>query len=929
MTNTNRDSSSHAVDNGTRRPTDLRSQVTMVPPVGQTTMNPGETKPSQPTVVCPSALPLPFTAGQYTATEILAQGGMSTTYFGHLTSDDSQEVVIKIPDISSPRTVELFENECKILTELHHPNIVPVLETGSLRSPGGNSYPFMVMKYIAGQTLRQKIDTQGKISWGEAVVLLDDIGGALQYLFENHFCHRDVKPANIVFDTDTKHWILVDFGIAKSEQNNIMATMTMAGQDSGTWDYMPPEQLEGKVVDIRCDIYALGTVVWEALIGKVPRRGTKLPSALRDDLPADVDVLIAKMVEHDPEDRYQTPAELLDALHSGAKKVEDWKKRKTELRKFTRYSMIAVSILITIAVVWIIGDFVAVAKAKEIYEKNQSSATIALRELKKVAAKTPFFWGKRYFDKTIPDLQKKANDELNRMREQYSAIKAKSKQEDGSDDDLESGRVACENFVRTWGKIFEDTEEVSYADRQGKRLGEILRCRNAIAEAEKITAKCEKGKADFRKALSLCREIEPSLTFDDLKQKMSENIAALKNAAITNAIELADEMCATGSGESIFNAYRHLLDVKSYAGEDNRLSQKMDDVDDRFWNYCSTKAQAEVKNNRFANARNNAEHYGRLGKQLGMTRNILKLDRFLKTIAEAEETYDWNETVNIADKYLEDNAFKPALDRIERFAKKYPNTKMDVAGAKKIVADRFAGHIISTNGTLDDCQEQFDIFAGLFSMQNENIPALQKKLCQRVRQEIVDIMRSSSTKTELLAQIKYTKCTANQTRYLKRLKKYAMDFAADPEKSEHLWYRFAHLYQRPPDGINPEKKTVYWVTITDFSYHMSDSDYKEYKGKNDADIRIIIKGNAADCEYSIDAPTNQQDWSVSTVNGKKIIFWVDTKKGPVCAGIEDADMLDCGPKRLVNFNSSQFSRSGETSYTFDSGTKISIKWTTI
>ena len=856
---------------------------------------------------------------------------MSTTYVGHLTSDDSQEVVIKIPDISSPRTVELFENECKILTELHHPNIVPVLETGSLCSPGGNSYPFMVMKYIAGQTLRQKIDTQGKISWGEAVVLLDDIGGALQYLFENHFCHRDVKPANIVFDTETGHWILVDFGIAKSEQNNIMATMTMAGQDSGTWDYMPPEQLEGKVVDIRCDIYALGTVVWEALIGKVPRRGTKLPSALRDDLPKDVDVLIAKMVEHDPEDRYQTPAELLDALHSGAKKVEDWKKRKTELRKFTRYSMIAVSILITIAVVWIIGDFVAIAKAKEIYEQNKSSATIALRELNNVAAKMPFFWGKRYLDKTISELQKKANDELNKMREQYSAIKAKSKQEDGSDDDLESGRVACENFVCTWGKIFEDAEEVNYAVRQGKRLGEIQRCRNAIAEAEKITAKCEKGKADFRKALSLCQEIEPSLTFDDLKQKMSDHIAALKNAAITNAIELADNMCAAGSGESIFNAYRHLLDVKSYAGEDNRLSKKMDDVDDRFWNYCSTKAQAEVKNNRFANARNNAEHYGRLGKQLGMTRNILKLDRFLKTIAEAEETYDWNETVNIADKYLEDNAFKLALDRIERFAKKYPNTKMDVAGAKKIVADRFAGHIISTNGTLDDCQEQFDTFAGLFSMQNENIPALQKKLCARVRQEIIDIMRNSSAKAELLAQIKYTKCTADQTRYLEVLKKCAMDYAAeaDPEKRPRLWYRFAHSYQRPPDGINTEEKTVYLVTITDFSYHMSDSDYEKYKGRYDADIRIIIKGNAADCEYSIDAPTNQLDWSVSTVNGKKIIFWVDTKKGPVCAGIEDADMLDCGPKRLVNFNSSQFSRSGETSYTFDSGTKISIKWTTI
>src|SRR5574344_1992103 len=125
----------------------------------------------------------------------------------------------------------------------------------------------MVMKFIDGPSLRQQLKTQEKLSWDEAKKVLEDIATALGYLYINNMCHRDIKPDNIIFDKEARNWVLVDFGIAKSLQDNIRLTMTMAGQDSGTWDYMPPEQLDGKVVDIRCDIYALGTVIWEALIG--------------------------------------------------------------------------------------------------------------------------------------------------------------------------------------------------------------------------------------------------------------------------------------------------------------------------------------------------------------------------------------------------------------------------------------------------------------------------------------------------------------------------------------------------------------------------------------------------------------------------------------------------------------------------------------
>ena len=890
---------------------------------------------TQATVDDHAAISLPFTVGQYIATEILAKGGMSTTYLGYSANDDSQKVVIKIPDTSSPRTVELFENECKILTELHHPNIVPVLKTGAFCA----GLPYMVMKYIAGQSLRQKIDTQGKFSWSDTVDLLDDIAGALQYLFEKDFCHRDIKPANIVFDTDTKHWILVDFGIAKSMQNNIMATMTLAGQGSGTWDYMPPEQLEGKVVDIRCDIYALGTVAWEALIGRLPHRGTKLPSALRRDLPTDVDVLIAKMVEHNQEDRYQTPAEVLQALHGGAKKIEALIHLKRNLKKALKYVAWSLCITCLLGLMWITSDFFVNAKIHEIQETNKNSATVTIREIEKYISRTPLWLGRRYWASIETDLRTKANEEKRKMEDEYSTIKERIGLTEGEDADLENRKTLCENFVSKWGNIFGNTSELKYAAQQRDVLGNILRHRSEkkrldeiIAETKTITIECEKEKANFRRAISDCNQFESELHFDDLKQQLHAFVAELKKQAIDNALALADSKCADGgSGDNLFKAYQTLFEVKEYAGDDERLHTKMSEIDDSFWNYYLAKVQEELNKNHFKNARSYAEHYGRLGKPLGMTRNLSKADEVLKIIADAEETYDWNETVKVANKYLDDRAFPSAFDAVLRFEKKYPHTKIDIAKARKTIADRFASDIISTQRSLDDCQDQLETFIKLFSMQNDNIPALQRHLCFCVFEEIETIMfGDSSAKTEQLAQIKFTKCNDVQKQYLSSLKSVAMDSAANPG-DKFKWYTFFYRYERPPESCVKlsEPPRIYWVTITSFSYSMSKSDYDEYKGIGDADIQVKIQENTADEPFKINAPTNRREWSTSTTSsGNEIAFWFDTKGAALTAGIVDDDTFDRGPSRLVDFGASQFSRSGEASYSFDSGTKISIKWTT-
>ena len=830
----------------------------------------------------------------------------------------------------------MFENECKILTELHHPNIVPVLATGSFCNAEGNSYPYMVMKFIAGQSLRQKLDTQGKFSWNETFAMLNDVGGALQYLFEKNFCHRDIKPANIVFDTETKHWVLVDFGIAKTLQDNIMATMTMAGGDSGTWDYMPPEQLEGRSVDIRCDIYALGTVAWEALIGTVPRRGTKLPAALRNELPADVDVLIAKMVEHYQDDRYQTPADVLKALHDGAEKIEKKIRLKQDLRKISRYGIWTAVVVLLLGIAWITGDFLVKVGIDEIVEKNKSSATVTLREVGQYMTKVPLGLGRRHWESVRAEWDPRAEAEKAKMIREYAGIKPDIERTEGSDQELETRKIQCENFIQKWGDIFTNDEEIRYAAQQKQAFEGILNHRSqerqlkrTIAEAKKITTECAKEQANFRRAISECSQIEAVLTFDDLKQELRAFVGELKRQAVDDAIRRADQRCADGSGANLFNAYQSLREVKEYAGDDEKLLAKMNEIDDRFWNYCFSKAEEELKKNNFSNARKNAKMYEDQGMKIGMTRNLGKANGLLKGIEGAEEEFDWSETVKRENEYLNDKAFRLASNALNNFERKYPNTKVKISDERKKIATHFATYISSLREALDDCQEQFDEFVKLFSMQNENIPHLQQVLCYCVSNEIYTIMSSRSpVKKEELVNLKYTRCTKEQRKYLDELKTCAIDSAVEPEnKSKAL--AFLHKLQRPPKDCGMFEPFVYRVTITELAYEMSDSDYKEYKGDwgFDADIWMTIQGNTgAEEPFRKTAPVNCKKWSWSTEGGE-IAFWVRTDGSAITVRLDDKDLTKCGPSRIVNFNATDFSRSGEQSHTFESGTKIKIKWT--
>lgn len=559
------------------------------------------------------SIPLPFVAGEFQVTEFFTQGGMSTTYLGHKNTDPTERVIIKIPDVKNQKTVEMFRNECLILSELKHPNVVPILGYGDI-SIEGESYPYMAMKFIDGQSLRQKIKAQGHLSWEEASKVLKDILEALNYLCEKKFCHRDIKPDNIIYDTKSQKWILVDFGIAKSMQESIMLTMTMAGQDSGTWDYMPPEQLDGKAVDIRCDIYALGTVIWESLIGTVPRRGTKLPAAFGLELPLDVDILIGKMVEHNPDDRYQTPSDVLKALHSGAGRIELWNKTRRKIKILTRYGALAAVAIILLVATWLIGNFVAIAKAKEVYEEHKGSATIALRELNKEAAKYPFYWGKTYVEQKRSELLEKAKEERDKMEKQYLPIKEKNDIKQLTDEELDKLKTSCENFVAVWENIFTGSEEIAFAQARNTEIAGIQKRRSEQALVKKTKEDINqitktKLPSDYQKGFDLYRSIKESITESDLKADLDQFALQLKKDAIGESLEEVQKLIVDSTPQKWLDAKKSLEDIQKVLGDDPQIKKAENDIDENFWQYYLSRIPDSLKNNQFAEARGYLDDY--------------------------------------------------------------------------------------------------------------------------------------------------------------------------------------------------------------------------------------------------------------------------------------------------------------------------------
>jgi len=260
--------------------------------------------------------------GRYEVVEQLGKGGMAIVYLAH-DPYIKRQVAVKVMPLQfthDPQFRIRFQREAEVVAALEHAYIVPVYDFGE-----HEDQPFIVMRYLPGGTLADRLRT-GPLPISEIAPLFQRIGSALDYAHKNGVIHRDIKPGNIIFNSEGEA-SLSDFGIAKLQEAT--AAFTGTGNLIGTPAYMSPEQAKGeKTVDGRSDIYSLGVVLFQALSGELPFKADtpmgvaiahiqkSVPNLLdlRPELPSRFDGIIRKAMDKNPANRFQTAAALAEAI---------------------------------------------------------------------------------------------------------------------------------------------------------------------------------------------------------------------------------------------------------------------------------------------------------------------------------------------------------------------------------------------------------------------------------------------------------------------------------------------------------------------------------------------------------------------------------------------------------------------------------------
>ena len=266
--------------------------------------------------------------GRYEVGELIGRGGMADVHLGHDTRL-GRKVAIKMLRSDLARDANFlmrFRREAQSAAGLNHPSIVAIFDSGEDESfaegPNGTrtTLPFIVMEYVDGETLRQKLTQQKQLDPAEAIRVTEGILDALSYSHRMGIVHRDIKPANVMI-TSGGHVKVMDFGIARAIADTA-ATMTQTQSVVGTAQYLSPEQAQGQTVDERSDLYSTGCLLFELLAGRPPFTGDSAvaiayqhvgelpqpPSVWNDSVGGDLDAVTLHALAKDREARYQDAA---------------------------------------------------------------------------------------------------------------------------------------------------------------------------------------------------------------------------------------------------------------------------------------------------------------------------------------------------------------------------------------------------------------------------------------------------------------------------------------------------------------------------------------------------------------------------------------------------------------------------------------------
>jgi serine/threonine-protein kinase len=266
-------------------------------------------------------------ADRYRIERELGSGGMATVYLAHDVKHD-RKVAFKVmrPELSAILGGERFLREIRIAAKLNHPHILPLHDSGEV-----DSFLYYVMPHVEGESLRVKLNREKQLSVDDTISITKQVGAGLDYAHRQGVIHRDIKPENILIHQGEA--LVADFGIALAVSAAGGTRLTDTGLSLGTPEYMSPEQATGeRELDARSDMYSLGVVVYEMLVGEPPHTGktvqaiiAKVVSAepqpvsrVRHSVPSNVDAAVMCALAKTPADRFASGADFADALTNPA-----------------------------------------------------------------------------------------------------------------------------------------------------------------------------------------------------------------------------------------------------------------------------------------------------------------------------------------------------------------------------------------------------------------------------------------------------------------------------------------------------------------------------------------------------------------------------------------------------------------------------------
>ncbi len=293
---------------------------------------------------------MPFAVNDYVGTYLLieqqGQGGMATVFKAYHAALD-RYVALKVMHTAfteDPTFLERFQREALVVAKLDHPHIVPIFDYSN-----EEGRPYLVMKYIEGVTLKEKLK-KFRPTYREMLPIIEDVGSALTYAHELGIVHRDVKPSNVLISKEGKVY-LTDFGLARMAQ--VSTTTLTSDQMIGTPQYISPEQATSSPnLDYRTDIYSFGVLIYEMVVGQVPFNADTpfaiihdhiytplpLPSILNPSCPESIERVLLKALAKDPTDRYKDVNTMVRAFRGAIRQLDGTQVAETALpvEKMTR-----------------------------------------------------------------------------------------------------------------------------------------------------------------------------------------------------------------------------------------------------------------------------------------------------------------------------------------------------------------------------------------------------------------------------------------------------------------------------------------------------------------------------------------------------------------------------------------------------------------